>query len=93
VEITPDDLLIDIGYRPRGRRARAGSAEGGRFLLPPDGVSLDELENDLVRQAMQRSGNNQSRAASLLRISRDQIRYRLEKLGLIGKGSRRSSRR
>ena len=41
---------------------------------------LDEVEMSLVRQAMTRSGGNQTRAAELLGISRDQLRYRLKKL-------------
>ncbi|MGH9764203.1 MAG: sigma-54-dependent transcriptional regulator, partial [Blastocatellia bacterium] len=43
----------------------------GGFVLPPDGVSLEEVETSLVQQAMRRSGGNQTRAASLLGISRD----------------------
>jgi transcriptional regulator with PAS, ATPase and Fis domain len=80
-ELEPADLLIELGYKPR-TGGRGGS--GGNFTLPADGVHLEKVEQDLVRQAMQRSGNNQSRAAALLGISRDQIRYRLEKMGLIG---------
>jgi two-component system response regulator AtoC len=50
------------------------------FRLPPDGLVLDELEMSLVRQALERSNGNQTRAAELLGISRDQLRYRLKKL-------------
>jgi two-component system response regulator AtoC len=52
----------------------------GLFRLPPGGVALDDVEMSLVRQALQRSGGNQTRAAELLGISRDQLRYRLKKL-------------
>jgi len=51
-----------------------------RFVLPEQGISLDEAELSFVRQAIQRSGGNQTRAAELLGISRDQLRYRLKKL-------------
>jgi DNA-binding NtrC family response regulator len=51
-----------------------------RFVLPSEGISLDEAELSFVRQAIQRSGGNQTRAAELLGISRDQLRYRLKKL-------------
>jgi DNA-binding NtrC family response regulator len=60
---------------------------GGRALtegiaLPPEGVKLDELERSLVVQALERSGWNQTRAAALLGLNRDQIRYRIEKFKL-----------
>jgi two-component system, NtrC family, response regulator AtoC len=51
-----------------------------RFVLPDEGISLDEAELSFVRQAIERSGGNQTRAAVLLGISRDQLRYRLKKL-------------
>jgi DNA-binding NtrC family response regulator len=50
------------------------------FRLPLEGVVLDEVEMSLVRQALERSSGNQTRAAELLGISRDQLRYRLKKL-------------
>ena len=52
----------------------------GPFHLPSGGVSLDEVEMSLVRQAIERSGGNQTKAAEMLGISRDQLRYRLKKL-------------
>jgi len=51
-----------------------------QFVLPSEGISLDEAELAFVRQAIERSGGNQTRAAELLGISRDQLRYRLKKL-------------
>jgi len=60
----------------------ASGRKGERLLhLPPDGLDVEELERDLVRQALERSQGNQSRAAQLLGMTRDQIRYRLEKYG------------
>ena len=53
---------------------------GDRFRLPPEGISLEDVETSLVEQAMAHSGGNQTRAAALLGISRDQLRYRLKKL-------------
>jgi two-component system, NtrC family, response regulator AtoC len=52
------------------------------FRLPEQGIPLEEVELSLVRQAFERSGGNQTRAAELLGISRDQLRYRLKKLSL-----------
>ncbi len=58
-----------------------GHAEGD-FSLPAQGVQLEEVEKSLVVQALDRAGGNQTRAAALLGLHRDQIRYRIEKFGL-----------
>ncbi|HEY9430823.1 MAG TPA: sigma-54 dependent transcriptional regulator, partial [Blastocatellia bacterium] len=50
------------------------------FQLPEEGIDLERVELSLVRQAMERSGGNQTRAAELLGVSRDQLRYRLKKI-------------
>jgi transcriptional regulator with GAF, ATPase, and Fis domain len=55
---------------------------GGQFELPAAGVDLEDVERSLVVQALERSGHNQTRAAALLGLNRDQIRYRIEKFGL-----------
>jgi len=52
------------------------------FQLPAHGVNLESLEHSLVIQALERCGGNQTRAATLLGMNRDQIRYRIEKYGL-----------
>ena len=50
--------------------------------LPVNGIDLEQLERSLVVQALERSGWNQTRAAALLGLNRDQIRYRVEKFKL-----------
>jgi DNA-binding NtrC family response regulator len=50
--------------------------------LPASGIDLEQLERSLVVQALERSGWNQTRAAALLGLNRDQIRYRIEKFKL-----------
>jgi DNA-binding NtrC family response regulator len=52
------------------------------FQLPAHGVDLEALEQSLVMQALERCGGNQTRAAALLGMNRDQIRYRMEKYGV-----------
>jgi DNA-binding NtrC family response regulator len=52
------------------------------FRLPPEGVNLDEVERQLLVQALERANGNQTQAAQLLGINRDQVRYRIEKFGL-----------
>jgi len=49
---------------------------------PEEGISLEELEKDLIKQALLRANNNQTRAAELLSITRSALIYRMEKHGL-----------
>ncbi len=53
-----------------------------RCILPDEGVSLDEIEKDLIMQALQRTGNNKTLTAKLLKISYDSLRYQIKKFGL-----------
>jgi DNA-binding NtrC family response regulator len=59
-----------------------GATAHEAFALPAAGVNLDEVERGLVVQALERCGGNQTHAARLLGINRDQIRYRIEKFNL-----------
>ncbi|HEX7795871.1 MAG TPA: sigma-54 dependent transcriptional regulator [Vicinamibacterales bacterium] len=62
-----------------------GGASGhaaGAVELPANGVDLEQWERSFVLQALERSGWNQTRAATLLGLNRDQIRYRIEKFKL-----------
>ena len=52
------------------------------FRLPAEGVNLEDVERQLLVQALDRCRWNQTRAGQLLRINRDQVRYRIEKFGL-----------
>ena len=53
-----------------------------QFRLPLNGVVLEEVERQLLMQALERAGGNQTHAGALLGINRDQVRYRIEKFGL-----------
>ena len=55
---------------------------GVNFHLPVSGIDFAELERELLTQALAMAGNNQTRAASLLGLSRDQLRYRLAKFDI-----------
>jgi len=86
--ILEDDDVITTKYVPRGlvpgtnESVSGGGGLGAHemFRLPAAGASLEEVEMSLVRQAIDRSAGNQTRAAELLGISRDQLRYRQKKL-------------
>ena len=68
--------------RTNGLSSSEGHSErdGKHFVqLPPTGISLEAVENSLIEQALQRSQGNVTRAAEILNISRDRLRYRLKK--------------
>jgi two-component system response regulator AtoC len=60
-------------------RAAAGTL---LFHLPPNGLVLEDVERQLLVQALERAHGNQTHAGHLLGINRDQVRYRIEKFGL-----------
>ncbi len=72
--IGPAALILDQA----GTVAAAGEEPRGADGIMP----LEQMERQLVERAMQAAGNNQTRAADLLQITRDQLRYRLQKFGL-----------
>jgi two-component system NtrC family response regulator len=53
-----------------------------QFELPPNGISLDALERELIMHALQRFEGNQTKAAHYLDLSRKTLIYRMEKHGL-----------
>lgn len=77
-EYLPGSLMGPV--RKDGGRTTQSDRDSVQFALPSEGISLDEAELSFVQQAIERSGGNQTRAAELLGISRDQLRYRLKKL-------------
>jgi transcriptional regulator with GAF, ATPase, and Fis domain len=64
-----------------------------QFELPPEGVDLETVERMLVAQALERTGWNQTQAARLLGLNRDQIHYRIEKFKLAPEKSRQNNGR
>lgn len=75
--LTADDFPLLKGQRP----GTAGS--GFEVRLPAAGVDMEEVERALVVQALELARNNQTKAAKLLSLSRDQLRYRMEKFGML----------
>jgi DNA-binding NtrC family response regulator len=75
-------LLIDHEWIEPEDLAMSRAEAPAQFRLPPEGVSLEDVERQLVMQALQRAGGNQTHAGQLLGINRDQVRYRIEKFGL-----------
>jgi DNA-binding NtrC family response regulator len=76
--VLPEHLPKEI-LRPD---AAAAQATGHGFSLPDGGLSLEELEKDLIAQALAKAGGNKTLAAKLLNVTYDTLRYQVKKFGL-----------
>jgi DNA-binding NtrC family response regulator len=61
---------------------RPASAAQAASTFLPEGRTLDQWEDDIIREAYRRANGNKSQAARLLGLSRNALRYRLEKIGI-----------
>jgi DNA-binding NtrC family response regulator len=75
------DECIQVQHLPTHLLSVLAEATG-LFYLPPEGIQLEKLEQDLLRQALSLAHGNKSSAARLLGLSRATLLYRLEKYGL-----------
>ena len=76
--VTTSHLPADLVNGADGSQGRPSQSG---ISLPQNGIPLADVEVELARQAMERTGGNLTRAARLLDISRDQLRYKLKKSG------------
>jgi transcriptional regulator of acetoin/glycerol metabolism len=74
--------LVPAAAPITGSASVQAGVTGVRVELPPDGVSFEVLERAILERAMAMADGNVSRAARLLDLSRDTLRYRLRKHGL-----------
>lgn len=88
VIICPDQV-IGVEWVPSQLKKENKGGAGQPFILPPEGISLEELEKSLLEQALMRAEGNQTHAAQLLGLSRHAFLYRLEKHGIDRQKSRR----
>lgn len=75
------DQTLDESLLPAKFRIGGGSV-ASHFELPAGGVNLEELEKELIRQALARQGGNRTRAARDLGLTRNTLLYRIQKYGM-----------
>jgi two-component system response regulator AtoC len=77
----------EIGLADLPAEVRAGvapsSARTHAFELPEDGIDLEEVEMEFLRQALERSGSNVSKAAKLVGLTPKTFEARVQRLGLL----------
>jgi DNA-binding NtrC family response regulator len=74
-----DDIHLDM------RPARA--VNGANHFLP-EGMTLEQWEDEMIRESLRRANGNKSQAARLLGLSRNALRYRLSKIGIVDEGEK-----
>ena len=74
--------MADLPSELKTPRAAGKDSGPAAIALGPEGIDFREVERALIAKALEQVGGNQSRAAALLRMTRDQLRYRARKYGL-----------
>jgi transcriptional regulator with PAS, ATPase and Fis domain len=79
--ILENEEIMQLEHLPRELVSRAGSVGAGplEFILPPEGVNIEDVERELIRQALDMVEGNQSKAAKKLSLGIDAFRYRMKK--------------
>jgi transcriptional regulator with PAS, ATPase and Fis domain len=78
-----ETLLLE--HLPQEIVTKTGGAGAGTsgFRLPPEGIDIEDVERELIRQALEISEGNQSKAAKKLNLGIDAFRYRMKKFGFL----------
>src|SRR6266542_2653062 len=74
-QITIEDLPLEV-------RQESRPVSEGAFKLPPEGISFEDVERDLIMQAMEQTDYNITKSAKLLGLTFRTLQYRLEKFGI-----------
>jgi DNA-binding NtrC family response regulator len=80
-KIEAGDIRLDTSGQGSSHSGSADK-ESSATLFLPQGMTLEQYEDKLIREALQRAGGNKSQAARLLGLSRNALRYRLSKIGV-----------
>jgi DNA-binding NtrC family response regulator len=75
-QLEADDIKLETAHRSRP----ASDPNQHHFL--PEGLTLDQYEQEIIREALRRADGNKSQAARLLGLTRNALRYRLTQMGL-----------
>jgi transcriptional regulator with PAS, ATPase and Fis domain len=78
--IEASDIHLDLFATRKSPSATGAASAEAHF--PPEGMTLDEFEDGIIREALRRANGNKSQAARLLGLSRNALRYRLSKIGV-----------
>ncbi len=80
--IDVEDIRLDLSPAKPAYGLGSSTRGGDVGPFPPDGQTLEQFEDEIIKEAMRRTNGNKSQAARLLGISRNALRYRLSKMGV-----------
>lgn len=78
--LAAENLPLDLGGRDQRTTERRKKFQ---IFLPEEGVALEDVERELIRLALERTNNNMTKAAKLLKVSYDTFRYQSKKYDLV----------
>lgn len=84
--ILENDEIMQLEHLPREMRSKSapvGTSGPFSFNLPPEGIDIEDVERELINQALQATDGNQSKAAKMLNLGIDAFRYRMKKFKLL----------
>ena len=78
-----ETLLLEHLPQEIVSRTSGGSTGPLTLRLPPEGIDIEDVERELIRQSLEVSEGNQSKAAKKLNLGIDAFRYRMKKFGFL----------
>ena len=81
--VLDSDGMIGLDDLPDRFRTRDTPIGRLRMELPDEGISLEDVERELIRAALEKHNWNQTRAAAYLDITRSTLLYRMQKFGIV----------
>jgi DNA-binding NtrC family response regulator len=80
-QIEESDVRLDLSPSTTPKELTSSGAP-----FPPEGMTLEQFEDEIIQEALRRAHGNKSHAARLLGLSRNALRYRLSKIGVADEG-------
>jgi DNA-binding NtrC family response regulator len=79
--VLPEHLPVE--FSPAYKKSNAMLKTSTQIKIPPDGVDIEDVEKELIKQALDETKWNQTKAAKMLNLTRDALRYRMQKFGFL----------
>ncbi|MFC1769476.1 sigma-54-dependent transcriptional regulator [Nitrospirota bacterium] len=77
--VLPEHLPLEL----TSKEVQVQNVKGFDMKIPPGGIDIEEVEKELIRQALDATRGNQTRASRMLNLTRDTLRYRMQKFGFL----------